>query len=87
MTPIQASAGRSARGPSASGTLSTNGGLVFFGSDGGIFTALDAKTGRPLWHFTSNENFRASPMTYMVGGKQYVCIASAAGYLSFALPD
>jgi alcohol dehydrogenase (cytochrome c) len=75
------------RGPSASGTLSTNGGLVFFGGDGGVFTALDARNGKPLWHFTGNENYRASPMTYMVGGKQYVCIASAAGFLSFALPD
>jgi alcohol dehydrogenase (cytochrome c) len=72
---------------SASGTLSTQGGLVFVGEDGGVFSALDAATGKPLWHFAVNENFRASPMTYMVGGKQYVCIASAAGYLSFALPD
>jgi alcohol dehydrogenase (cytochrome c) len=51
-----------------------------------VFTALDARSGEPLWHFAANENYRASPMTYMVGGKQYVCIASAAGYLSFALP-
>src|SRR5262249_4065603 len=29
-------------GRSASGTLSTNGGLVFFGEDSGVFTALDA---------------------------------------------
>jgi alcohol dehydrogenase (cytochrome c) len=74
-------------GRSASGTLSTNGGLVFFGEDSGEFTALDAKTGKPLWHFPVNDWFRASPMTYMVGGKQYVCIAAAAGFVSFALPD
>jgi len=73
--------------PSTSGTLSTDGGLVFFGGDGGMFTALDARTGKPLWHFSANEKFWASPMTYMVAGKQYVCIASSAGYLSFALPD
>jgi alcohol dehydrogenase (cytochrome c) len=73
--------------PSTSGTLSTDGGLVFFGGDGGMFTALDARTGKPLWHFSANEKFWASPMTYMVAGKQYVCIASAAGYLTFALPD
>jgi alcohol dehydrogenase (cytochrome c) len=75
------------RGRSASGTLSTDGGLVFFGEDSGEFTALDAKTGKPLWHFPVNDWFRASPMTYMVGGKQYVCIAAAAGFVSFALPD
>jgi len=69
----------------ASGTLSTGGGLVFFGEDSGMFTALDGRTGRPLWHFPTNDAFRASPMTYMVGGRQYVTIASATGFLSFAL--
>jgi alcohol dehydrogenase (cytochrome c) len=71
----------------SSGTLSTRGGLVFVGEDSGMFTALDARTGTALWHFPANENFRASPMTYMVGGRQYVCIASAAGFLAFALPE
>lgn len=70
-----------------SGTLSTNGGLVFIGEDSGVFTALDAKTGKPLWHWPVNETFRASPMTYMVGGKQYISIAAPAGYLTFGLPD
>jgi len=78
---------QTAGGRSASGTLSTSGGLVFIGEDSGVFTALDGKTGKPLWHFTANESFRASPMTYMVGGKQYVSIAGPAGFLTFALPD
>jgi alcohol dehydrogenase (cytochrome c) len=72
-------------GHSSSGTLST-GGLIFFGEDSGLFTALDAKTGKPVWHFSANNMFRASPMTYMVGGKQFVCIASAGGFYAFALP-
>ena len=38
-------------GRSASGTLSTAGGVVFFGEDSGVFTALDARNGKPLWHF------------------------------------
>jgi alcohol dehydrogenase (cytochrome c) len=74
-------------GRSSSGTLSTDGGLVFFGADNGVFTALDARSGKPLWHFSANEKFWASPMTYMLAGKQYVCIASSAGYLVFTLPD
>jgi len=74
-------------GRSAVGTLSTNGGLVFTGEDTGIFTALDGKTGKPLWHFPANTSFRASPMTYLVGGKQYVSIAGAAGFLTFGLPE
>jgi alcohol dehydrogenase (cytochrome c) len=69
------------------GTLSTAGGLVFFPEDNGTFTALDGKSGKPLWHFPANDSFRASPMTYMVGGKQYVTVASASGYLTFALRD
>ena len=74
-------------GRSAAGTLSTNGGLVFVGEDSGVFTALDGKTGKPLWHFPANQSFRASPMTYMVGGKQYVSIAGPAGFMAFGLPD
>jgi alcohol dehydrogenase (cytochrome c) len=69
------------------GVLSTDGGLVFIGEDSGVFTALDGRTGKPLWHWPANELFRASPMTYMVGGKQYICIAGPAGFLAFGLPD
>ena len=50
--------------------------VVFFGEDSGAFAALDAHTGEPLWHFQANQDWKASPMTYMVGGRQYVAIAS-----------
>jgi alcohol dehydrogenase (cytochrome c) len=69
------------------GVLSTDGGLVFIAEDSGVFTALNARTGKPLWHWPANELFRASPMTYMVGGKQYISIAGPAGLLTFGLPD
>jgi PQQ-dependent dehydrogenase (methanol/ethanol family) len=69
-----------------SGVLSTAGGLVFYGETGGGFAAVDAKTGRTLWHFETNQIWKASPMTYMVNGKQYVAIASGGNVLSFALP-
>ena len=71
----------------SSGVLSTDGGLVFFGEDSGAFAALDARTGEPLWHFQANQDWKASPMTYMVGGRQYVAIASGLGFWSFALPE
>jgi len=74
-------------GRSASGTLSTDGGLVFFGEDSGVFTALDARSGKPLWHFSANQAWRASPMTYMIGGKQYVAIAGPSGYFAFGLAN
>jgi alcohol dehydrogenase (cytochrome c) len=70
-----------------SGVLTTAGGLVFFGESSGGFAAVDARTGKYLWHFETNHPIKASPMTYEVNGKQYVAIASGANILSFALPD
>jgi alcohol dehydrogenase (cytochrome c) len=68
------------------GVLSTAGGLVFFGDDSGAFAALEAKTGRPLWHFHTNQTWKASPMTYLVDGKQYVAVAAGSNLLAFGLP-
>ena len=59
---------------------------MFFGDDNGAVAAVDAKTGKSLWHFHTNETLRASPMTYMVDGKQYVAIASGSNIIAFALP-
>ena len=70
-----------------SGVLTTSGGLVFFGESSGGFAAVDASTGKYLWHFETNHPIKASPMTYEVNGKQYVAIASGTNILSFALPD
>lgn len=70
-----------------SGVLSTDGDLVFFGEDSGAFAALDAHSGEPVWHFQANQDWKASPMTYMVGGKQYVAIASGMGFWAFALGE
>jgi alcohol dehydrogenase (cytochrome c) len=69
-----------------SGVLSTAGGLVFFGEDSGAFAALDAVTGKLLWHLQLNQDWKASPMTYMVGGTQYIVIAGLSGFWAFALP-
>ena len=33
------------------GLIATASGLVFFGDDDGAFSALDARTGKLLWHF------------------------------------
>ncbi|MDP9052381.1 MAG: PQQ-binding-like beta-propeller repeat protein [Acidobacteriota bacterium] len=69
------------------GVLSTSGGLLFFGESSGGFAAVDAASGKYIWHFETNHAIKASPMTYAVDGKQYVAIASGANILSFALPD
>jgi PQQ-dependent dehydrogenase (methanol/ethanol family) len=70
-----------------SGVLATSGGLLFFGESSGGFAAVDARTGKYLWHFETNHAFKASPMTYRVHGRQYVAIASGPNILSFALPE
>ena len=68
------------------GVMSTAGGLVFFGESSGGFAAVDARTGKYLWHFETNHPLKASPMTYAIDGRQYVAIASGGNILSFALP-
>jgi alcohol dehydrogenase (cytochrome c) len=68
------------------GVLSTAGGLVFFGDDSGAFAAADARTGKPLWHFHTSQTWKASPLTYMAGGKQYVAVAAGSNILAFGLP-
>ena len=69
-----------------SGVLSTAGGLVFYGETGGSFAAVDANTGRTLWHFDTGQVWKASPTTYVIDGRQYVAIAAGGNILSFALP-
>ena len=73
-------------GDSWGGTLATAGGLVFFGDDAGSFEAVEARTGRPLWHFNTGQTMHSSPMSYMVDGVQYVAISAGSNILSFALP-
>jgi alcohol dehydrogenase (cytochrome c) len=73
-------------GNSAGGTLTTAGGLVFFGDAAESFEAVDATSGRALWHFNTGQRFIASPMTYAVDGVQYVAIAAESDIFVFALP-
>jgi alcohol dehydrogenase (cytochrome c) len=69
------------------GVMSTAGGLVFLCDDSGAFAALDAQTGRPLWHVHTNQLWKASPMTYLVDGKQYVSVAAGPNVLAFGLRE
>ena len=69
------------------GLLATASGLVFFGDDDGSFGALDAKTGKPIWHFPLNARWHASPMTYAVDGRQFVAVAMNSSIVAFGLPQ
>ena len=72
--------------PTWSGVLSTAGGLVFTGDAEGNFIALEAKSGKALWHFQCGASVYSSPMTYSVDGKQYVVVAAGSTLFAFGLP-
>jgi len=57
----------------------------FFGDDSATFEALDAESGKPLWHFNVGQDMTASPMTYALAGRQYVAVAVGSDIFSFAL--
>lgn len=65
------------------GVMATAGGLVFYGDPNGAFAAADAKNGKTLWHFATNVYMKASPMTFMVEGKQYVGVVAGPNVLVF----
>jgi alcohol dehydrogenase (cytochrome c) len=67
------------------GLLSTAGGLIFAGCDQGIFTALNAKNGTPLWHFNVGQAISSSPITYSFKGRQYVAVEAGSDVVAFGL--
>jgi alcohol dehydrogenase (cytochrome c) len=67
------------------GILSTAGGLVFLGGSAGAFVALDASTGEALWHLNLGQEWMASPMTYQVGGRQFISLSGGSGVFTFVL--
>ena len=73
------------RGDSWGGTLATSTGIVFFCEDSGNLEAVDAAQARPLWQFQTNQSWRASPMTYMVDGRQFIGVASGQNIIVFSL--
>jgi len=73
-------------GHSSGGTMTTAGGLVFFGDDAGSLEAVEARTGKPLWHFNTGQDMSASPMSYAIADRQYVAIAAGSNVFSFKLP-
>ncbi len=68
-----------------SGVLATAGGVVFYGKPNGGFEAADARTGAALWGFPTNVRMKGSPMTFAIGGKQFVAVAAGNNILCFGL--
>jgi glucose dehydrogenase len=71
--------------PVMSGALATAGGLVFTGESNGDFIALDAANGKRLWRFATGAGVNAPPITYRVGGRQFIAVA-AGGHALFNFP-
>jgi alcohol dehydrogenase (cytochrome c) len=72
--------------PSWSGVLSTAGNLVFTGDAEGNFIALDATSGKALWHFQTGGSVYSAPISFAVDGKQYIAIAAGSALYTFGLP-
>lgn len=68
-----------------SGMLSTRGGLVFAAADGQFF-ALDAHSGQTLWSVGAGGTTYAAPVTFSIGGQQFVSVVIGRSLLTFALP-
>ncbi|MEP7177274.1 MAG: PQQ-binding-like beta-propeller repeat protein [Gemmatimonadales bacterium] len=61
--------------PLIGGVLATAGGLVFSGAGKGRFAAFDAGSGRELWSYQCAAGVNAPPVSYALGGTQYVAVA------------
>lgn len=67
------------------GILTTASNVLFSGGREGYFYALDARTGVPLWKATVGGRVTSGPMSYAVGGRQYVAVAAGSGLFVYAL--
>jgi alcohol dehydrogenase (cytochrome c) len=66
--------------------LATAGGIVFGSTTEGWIFALDAGTGKILWHFNTGGEIRANPISYVFDGRQHVVLAAGHAVFSFVLP-
>ena len=65
--------------PNWGGALVTDGGLVFYGSLGGDFRAVDRNSGKVLWSRKLGSGIVGNPITYKVDGNQYVSVYAGIG--------
>ncbi len=82
--------------PLMGGVLATAGNLVFTGEGNGHLNAYNATKGDKLWSFQCGAGVNAPPVSYVVGGKQYIAVAAGGNsqldfkrgnaVLVFALP-
>ena len=66
------------------GVLTTAGNLVFMGGAMGDFNAYDARTGDQLWSYDTYGSIVSAPVSYVLGGKQYVAVITGTGMATSA---
>jgi PQQ-dependent dehydrogenase (methanol/ethanol family) len=62
-----------------SGPLTTDAGVLFYGTLDGWFKAADQATGKILYQFKAPSGIIGNPMTYMYKGKQYIAVLTGVG--------
>ncbi len=59
--------------------LSTAGGIAFVGDLNRVFRAVDVNTGKTLWQIRLGTSVQGFPVTFSIGGKQYVAVTTGLG--------
>jgi alcohol dehydrogenase (cytochrome c) len=67
------------------GILTTAGGLLFTGDYAGNLIAYNPRDGRILWHFPMLAPLSNGPMTYELGGRQYLIAGAGDTLYAFAV--
>ena len=62
-----------------SGPLTTDAGVLFYGTLDGWFKAVDQSNGKVLYQFKAPSGIIGNPMTYVYKGKQYVAVLTGVG--------
>jgi alcohol dehydrogenase (cytochrome c) len=59
--------------------ISTAGGIAFVGDLDRHFRAIDVSNGKTLWETRLATSVQGFPITFSVGGKQYVAVSTGNG--------
>jgi len=70
---------------SKGGMLSTAGNLLFAGDPNNNFIAMDATTGKPLWHANLGTGMSNGAITYELDGHQYVLVGAGDKLFAFVM--
>jgi PQQ-dependent dehydrogenase (methanol/ethanol family) len=74
-----------ADGKRDAGVLATAAGIVFYGDASGSFVAVDERDGKTLWRVPLNATIKTSPMTFAIGGQQFIALAVGSNIVCFGL--